>query len=109
MKLEDLPEYIQKHSSRMVRGIKIEFPVFMATDRDREIEIPKAEKWLKQHSAEYNTKEEYWFIEDTEERKPFLELSDLPQISIGGVTANPREMRGKLKNPKRVTQFARKR
>ena len=50
------------------------------------------------------------FDREYKERKPFLELSDLPKVFIGDVELNPRDLRiGKLKNPKRVTKFARKR
>ena len=43
------------------------------------------------------------------ERKEFLEFGDLPKVFIGDVEINPREMRGKFKEPKRVTKFAKQR
>ena len=48
------------------------------------------------------------FDREYKERKPFLELSDLPKTFIGDVELNPRDFTiGKLKKSRRVTQFSR--
>lgn len=48
------------------------------------------------------------FDREYRERKPFLELCDLPKVFIGDVELNPRDLKiGKLKKSRRVTQFSR--
>ncbi len=48
------------------------------------------------------------FDREYRERKPFLELSDLPKSFLGDIELKPNDLKlTKLKNPKRVTQFSR--